>query len=72
MTHVGAFVWILAASLTPILADPPRWIRGDIVTDQPKAVIEILKNADAKGLNSKDYDGLRWADRLAFLLSRLA
>ena len=43
------------------------WIRGGIVTDQAKAVIEILKGADAKGLNSEDYDGSRWADRLARL-----
>jgi murein L,D-transpeptidase YcbB/YkuD len=39
------------------------------VTDQAEAIIEILKEADAKGLNSEDYDGSRWADRLTGLSS---
>ena len=30
-------------------------------------MIEILKDADAKGLNSEDYDGSRWAGRLTAL-----
>jgi murein L,D-transpeptidase YcbB/YkuD len=43
------------------------WIyRGEAI-EQAKAIIERLKDADAKGLNSEDYDGPRWADRLAAL-----
>ena len=43
------------------------WIRGGAVTAQGRAVIEVLKAADAQGLNGEDYDGLRWEDRLAGL-----
>jgi L,D-transpeptidase YcbB len=45
----------------------PAWIDGGKVTSQAKALIEILKGADAKGLNFEDYDGSRWSDRLAQL-----
>ena len=45
------------------------WIRDGRVTGQAEAIIEILKEADAKGLNSEDYDGSRWADRLTGLSS---
>jgi L,D-transpeptidase YcbB len=41
------------------------WIRGGRATSQALAVIEALKEADAKGLNSEDYDGSCWTDRLA-------
>jgi L,D-transpeptidase YcbB len=43
------------------------WIRDGSVTAQAGAVIEALQKADAKGLNSDDYDGSRWKDRLARL-----
>ena len=43
------------------------WSRGGMVTSQARAVIETLNEADAKGLNSEDYDGSRWIDRLARL-----
>jgi len=39
------------------------------VTGQAKAVIGALTEADAKGLNPEDYDGSRWAGRLASLNS---
>jgi len=45
----------------------PAWIHGGEVTSQAKALIEILKAADAKGLDFEDYDGSRWSDRLARL-----
>jgi len=43
------------------------WIRSSTATDQAKAIIEVFNGADAKGLNAEDYDGSRWADRLARL-----
>jgi L,D-transpeptidase YcbB len=43
------------------------WIRDGTVTTQAEAVIEALQEADAKGLNSGDYEGSRWTDRLARL-----
>ncbi len=43
------------------------WIRSNTATDQAKAIIEVFNGADAKGLNAEDYDGSRWADRLARL-----
>ncbi len=43
------------------------WTRDGIVTGQAKAVIGVLIEADAKGLNPEDYDGSRWAGRLASL-----
>ncbi len=43
------------------------WINGRKPTPQALAVIGILQKADQKGLNAEDYDGPRWADRLARL-----
>ena len=43
------------------------WIRGSTVTPQAAAIIEVLKAADSQGLNAEDYDGSRWADRVAGL-----
>ena len=43
------------------------WIQNGRVSPQGLAVIDLLKNADAKGLEPEDYDGPRWADRLARL-----
>ena len=43
------------------------WIRDGRATGQAEAVIQTLTTADNKGLNSADYDGPRWAGRLANL-----
>ena len=43
------------------------WIQNGRVRPQGLAVIDLLKNANAKGLEPGDYDGPRWADRLAKL-----
>ena len=43
------------------------WTRGGQATEQALAAIGALEEADAKGLNAEDYDGSRWADRLARL-----
>jgi L,D-transpeptidase YcbB len=40
------------------------WIRNTQATDQARVMIEVLKQADNKGLNSDDYDASRWAPRL--------
>jgi L,D-transpeptidase YcbB len=43
------------------------WVRGMEPTPQARQVIAILLQADQKGLSADDYDGSRWADRLAKL-----
>src|SRR5579863_7316205 len=45
----------------------PAWIRDGHPTPQALAIIELLKQADSQGLDPEDYDGSRWADRLAGL-----
>ena len=40
------------------------WVQNGRVRPQGLAVIELLQNADAKGLDPEDYDGSRWQDRL--------
>lgn len=45
----------------------PAWVRDGQPTRQALAIIEILKHADSQGLDPEDYDGSRWADRLARL-----
>jgi murein L,D-transpeptidase YcbB/YkuD len=40
------------------------WVQNDRVRPQGLAVIELLQNADAKGLDPEDYDGSRWQGRL--------
>jgi murein L,D-transpeptidase YcbB/YkuD len=45
----------------------PAWLNNDEPTQQAQTLIEVLNQADAKGLNAEDYDGSRWADRLARL-----
>ena len=45
----------------------PAWIRDGRPTAQALAIIEILKQADSRGLDPEDYDGSRWAARLAGL-----
>ena len=43
------------------------WVRNGRVTPQGLAVIGLLQNANAKGLDPEDYDGSRWPTRLAKL-----
>jgi L,D-transpeptidase YcbB len=43
------------------------WVQNGRVRSQGLAVMELLKNADAKGLDPEDYDGSRWQGRLAKL-----
>ena len=45
------------------------WVRGGQPTPQALALIGILQKADEKGLHSDDYDGPRWAARIARLPS---
>ncbi|HWU39890.1 MAG TPA: hypothetical protein VN203_19745, partial [Candidatus Acidoferrum sp.] len=43
------------------------WLRNNQPTQQAQAIIEVLQQADSKGLNAEDYDGPRWPERLARL-----
>lgn len=43
------------------------WVRSSEATAQAKAMIDLLKSADQKGLNSEDYDGARWTARISSL-----
>jgi L,D-transpeptidase YcbB len=40
------------------------WVQNGRVRPQALAVIELLQNAEAKGLDPEDYDGSRWQGRL--------
>jgi murein L,D-transpeptidase YcbB/YkuD len=40
------------------------WVQNGRVRPQGVAVIQLLQNADAKGLDPEDYDGSRWQGRL--------
>lgn len=40
------------------------WVQNGRVRPQGLAVIELLQNANAKGLDAEDYDGSRWQGRL--------
>src|ERR1700723_4660288 len=40
------------------------WVQNGRASRQGLAVIELLQNADAKGLDPEDYDGSRWEGRL--------
>ena len=40
------------------------WVQNGRVRPQGMAVIELLQNAEAKGLDPEDYDGSRWQGRL--------
>ena len=40
------------------------WVQNVRVRPQGLAVIQLLQNADAKGLDPEDYDGSRWQGRL--------
>jgi len=43
------------------------WIQGDAPTKRAREMVEMLRRADAEGLNPEDYDGPRWAERFARL-----
>lgn len=43
------------------------WLQGMQPTPQARNAIVVLQEADDKGLSAKDYDGPRWAARLAKL-----
>ena len=45
------------------------WVRNGQPTEQALALVQILQDADREGLRAEDYDGSRWADRLAALRS---
>ena len=45
------------------------WIKEGRITPQARAVIDALQHADGRGLDAEDYDGSRWADRVARLQS---
>jgi L,D-transpeptidase YcbB len=45
----------------------PAWVRNSRPTPQALAIINLLKQADTQGLDPEDYDGSRWADRLAHM-----
>src|ERR1700721_502483 len=40
------------------------WVQNGRIRPQGLAVIELLQNADAKGLDPEDYDGSRWQGRV--------
>ena len=42
----------------------PAWVRESQPTRQARSLIEILKQADNKGLNAEDYDAKQWDARL--------
>jgi L,D-transpeptidase YcbB len=46
-------------------SDSLAWVRGNRVTPQAVAMIQIFKQASLKGLNPDDYDASRWDGRLA-------
>ena len=43
------------------------WVQNGQVRPQGLAVIEVLEQANSKGLEPEDYDGLRWPTRLSKL-----
>jgi murein L,D-transpeptidase YcbB/YkuD len=45
----------------------PAWIRDGEPTTQAVELIQILQDADRKGLLAEDYDASLWADRLGLL-----
>jgi len=45
----------------------PAWMRNGQPTPPALGIVELLKQADSQGLDPEDYDGSRWADRLARL-----
>jgi len=45
----------------------PAWIRTGRPTPQALAITELLKQAESRGVDPEDYDGSRWANRVARL-----
>jgi len=43
------------------------WIQGSRLTARGREMIHVLSNAEAEGLNSEDYDGPRWPERIVIL-----
>ena len=43
------------------------WVRNGQPTPQALAIMNLLKQANIQGLDPEDYDGSRWADRLAHM-----
>jgi murein L,D-transpeptidase YcbB/YkuD len=43
------------------------WLKQGRATPQAQAVIEVLQNAEGRGLNAEDYDGSRWPQRIQML-----
>jgi L,D-transpeptidase YcbB len=43
------------------------WLKNQQASNQALAVIQVLQRAENEGLNSVDYDGSRWAGRLAIV-----
>ncbi len=43
----------------------PVWSRDGVIQPQAIAIIQTLQQADSKGLDPEDYDGSRWAARIA-------
>ena len=41
------------------------WVDNDQPSQQAQEAVQVLKQADSKGLNAEDYDSPRWAERLA-------
>ena len=55
------------ANFYEMCGDALPWVRGMQATPQAQAMIAVLQSADEKGLSADDYDGSRWAARLARL-----
>jgi murein L,D-transpeptidase YcbB/YkuD len=47
----------------------PAWSQNGKLTTQARELIQILDQAEQKGLDSKDYDGERWPERVKALES---
>jgi len=45
------------------------WIKEGSITPQARALIDEFRQAESRGLDAEDYDGSRWADRVARLQS---
>jgi len=43
------------------------WTRGNQATPQALTIIEVLRQAEGKGLNPEDYDASRWDERMKHL-----
>jgi murein L,D-transpeptidase YcbB/YkuD len=52
------------AKLYETSGNSPLWVQNGRVRPQGLALIQLLQNAGAKGLDAEDYDGSRWQGRL--------